>query len=420
MKRVLFITYYWPPSGKPSIHWPLFVIKHIGKSGWQPVVLTVEEDTFNEQDRSMLKEVPGDVAVYKAKAFEPFNLYRALIGKKQDEPLVASETISSANKGLAHRLSVWIRMNLFVPDARIGWYPSAVKKGKEIYLEEKFDAVVSIGPPHSVHLIAKTLSQTFNLPHVPVFIDPWTDIAYYRGFSRSRLTLRLDNYFEKSVLQNCANAVFVTRAMEQDYNRKYPFLGEKAKVLYWGYNEENFIDAEIKKPEREKIMLHAGNIFDYQNPENLWREIRKRNENGGQIKIKFIGTVSPGIRASLAANGLDAVTEYKGFLPYNEAITEMLSASYLLVCATESRHLPGKLFEYLRTGVPILAYGDDNDEAASMLREANAGMLLRYKDDPAVFFETAHSFKADNSAVKQYDRAQIAEKLGNILDNAFN
>ena len=140
MKKVLFITYFWPPSGKATLHWPLSIIKYLPAAGWQPEVLTVENESFTQKDESLLKEVDPGLKVYKSKALEPFNVYRRFTGKQKDEQLVASETISTENKSLSHKLSIWIRMNIFVPDARIGWYLSAVKKGREILKGGDFSA----------------------------------------------------------------------------------------------------------------------------------------------------------------------------------------------------------------------------------------------------------------------------------------
>src|SRR5450759_704181 len=180
MKKVLFSSYFWPPSGKASLHWPLFIIKHLSSLGWDPCILTIDEDTFSHKDNSLLKEIDPKWKIIKTAANEPFALYRKLLGKKSNTPLVASETISQTNQTIRHKLAVWIRMNLFVPDARVGWYLSAVKGGKTLLTNTLVDAIVSIGPPHSSHLIGKRLSRLYNIPHIPVFIDPWVDIAYYK------------------------------------------------------------------------------------------------------------------------------------------------------------------------------------------------------------------------------------------------
>lgn len=417
MRKVLFITYFWPPSGKATLHWPLKMIKYLPESGWTPEVLTVSNETFTQKDESLLSEIDPGLKVYKTKSFEPFNLYRKFTGKEKDEQLIASETISTENKSLAHRLSVWIRMNIFVPDARVGWYLSAVKKGKEILSQSKFDAIVTIGPPHSTHLIGKHLSKILSIPHIPVLIDPWVDIIYYKNFRRSSPTIKLDNYLEKSVMKNAASVIFVTNTTREDFQKKYPFIENKSQVLYWGYNEEDFDvikNAPIKKD--YKLIIHAGNIFDYQNPIKLWQRIKEENKKN-ELRIKFIGTVSPVIKKEIEKNNLLDKTEYAGFLPYKAMLNELLNADYLLVCASEKRHLPGKLFEYLRTGKPILAFGDDNEEVKEILERTNSGMIFRYEEDPKQFFENADAIKSNLELVKQFDRKKIAGKLADILEN---
>jgi glycosyltransferase involved in cell wall biosynthesis len=424
MKKVLFVSYYWPPSGKASIHWPLKIIKHLSNFGWLPAVLTVEEDTFSQKDETLTDEIPQEVNVYKTKSYEPFNIYKKFTRKQKDEQLVASETISTVNKSLAHRLSIWIRMNLFIPDARVGWYFPAVKKGMDIVRDDKVDAVVSVGPPHTTHLIGKKLSTRFRIPHVPVFIDPWVDISYYRDFNRNKLTLIIDNRLEKSVLKNAAAIIFVTETMKKDYEKKYPFVKNKSKVLYWGYSEEDFSSLPPsplpKEGEVEKVILHAGNLFSYQNPKLFWGQIKKEIDRGSKIKLKFIGTVDPAIKESITEAGLDRVTEYAGFLPYRRMIEEICAADFLLVCATEPRHVPGKLFEYLRAGRPIIAFGDANEEVKEIIEGANAGMMFDYNEGGEKFFAGYSSFKANINLISRFERKSISSKMGEILDLLYS
>ena len=418
MKKVLFLTYYWPPSGKASLHFPLQLIKHIHDFGWQSTVATVAEDTFTQRDDSLMAEIPSNVTVHKIKSFEPFNLYRKFIGKKDSEPLVASETISKEKTNLSHRISIWIRMNLFIPDARIGWYPVAVNYLKKLLLREKFDAIISVGPPHSVHLVAMRLSKLFKIPHIPIFIDPWVDIIYYKEFKRNALTLRIDNFLERSVLENASRIIFVTKSMRSDFIDKYPFVEKKSTVLYWGYNEENFSNIPSKgKSSEDKILLHAGNIFDNQNPKRLWKYLRDKISNGEKIKLQFVGTVSPGIKESIIKNDLQHVTEYVGFLPYQEVISKMCEADYLLVCTTEKRHVPGKLFEYLRSQKPILCFGDENPEVSELIKTANAGVFLSYQDSGELFFNNLQSFSTNLSFSKSFDRRKAASILAEELDS---
>jgi glycosyltransferase involved in cell wall biosynthesis len=416
MKKVLFITYFWPPSGKASLHWPLKMIKYLPDSGWQPYVLTVTEDTFTQKDESLLKEIDKNLSVIKTKSFEPFDIYKKFTGKAKDEQLIASETISRTNKSLAHRISIWIRMNLFIPDARIGWFFSAVLAGNNLLKKEKFDAIISVGPPHTSHVIGMRISKRNRIPLIPVFIDPWVDIAYYREFKRSRLTLAIDHYLEKSVMGNAASIIFVTRTMKDGYTNKYDFIKAKSEVLYWGYNEEDFNKVELKNRASDgDLIVHAGNIFDFQNPKNFWKMLKEEIENGRKLRIKFIGTVSPGIKEEIGKNCLMPYTEYVGFLPYDQLLNELSLATYLLVCATEKRHVPGKLFEYMRTGKPIIAFGDDNEEVKSILAESNAGMIFNYNESGKELFEKTPQLRTNLAAVEKFDRKNIAKELANIL-----
>jgi glycosyltransferase involved in cell wall biosynthesis len=417
MKKALFISYYWPPSGKASIQWPLKIIKHLVSFGWQISVLTVEEDTFSQQDSSFEAEINSKINIIRVKTFEPFNIYKKVTGKSKNDQLVASETISTKNEKLSHKLSLWIRMNLFIPDARIGWYFPAVKEISAHLKNNSIDVIVSVGPPHTTHLIGKKLSSKFKVPFVPVFIDPWTDIAYYKNFKRNKITLAIDNHLEKSVLKNSSANIFVTETMKKEYENKYPFVKEKSHVLYWGYSEDEFVNLKLAtKPSDETIIVHAGNLFSYQNPVNFWKQLKKEIDSGKKYIIKFIGTIDPEIVETITKIGLSPFTKYLGFLPYKKMLEEVCNADLLLVCATEPRHVPGKLFESLRAGRTIIAFGDGNNEVKNILEKANAGMMFEYKDTGKEIFQNENQFKTDLNYVKGFERENIAEKLNKILN----
>jgi glycosyltransferase involved in cell wall biosynthesis len=241
------------------------------------------------------------------------------------------------------------------------------------------------------------------------------DIVYYKDFKRNKATLVLDNYFERKVLKHSMASIFVTQTMKDDYSKKYPFLKEKTFVLYWGYDEESFENIEPYKTSTVETIIHAGNIFDYQNPVNFWKLVKQKITSGQKLKIKFIGSVSPAIRKEIIHAGLEEYTEYAGFLSYKELITQLINAKYLLVCASEPRHVPGKLFEYLRTGRPIIAFGDDNKEVSEILKTSNAGMIFNYKENGSSFFDLSDNFKTNFDFVKQFDRKLITKKLSDII-----
>lgn len=416
MKKVLFITYFWPPSGKASLHWPLDIIRNLPQNEIEPIILTVEDETFTQKDESLLSKVDPNWRIIKSKALEPFDLYRIFIGKKKNEKLISAETISTENKKLTHRIALWIRLNLFIPDARVGWNFTAVKAASQFISKEKIDAIVSIGPPHSSHLIGLKLSNRFNVPHIPILIDPWVDIVYYKDLNRSKVAKKIDNRFERKVLLNAKQVIFVTKSTEEDYLKKYDFLKNKTNVLYWGYDEEAFKDLKTEKiKNEEKTIVHAGNLFSYQNPKNFWKQIKLENEKGNKILIRFIGTVDKEILEYLESLGLKDNIQLAGFLPYKEMIKEIMQADMLLVCATEPRHVPGKLFEALRTGNPIIAFGNNNEEVKKIIEDTNAGMMFGYKESGERFLLSHDLYKTNLEQVKLFDRNKISQGFSKIL-----
>ena len=156
--------------------------------------------------------------------------------------------------------------------------------------------------------------------------------------------------------------------------------------------------------DNEIIIVHSGNLFDYQNPINFWKTIKRINLSGQKIKLRFTGTVSPLIKKEIECNDLLKYTEYLGVLPYPQMLQELMNADILMVCPTESRHVPGKLFEYLRTGNPILAFNDNNDEVKQLIEDSNAGVLLSYNNDAEKFLSNFKKYKHNVDAKKQYDR----------------
>jgi glycosyltransferase involved in cell wall biosynthesis len=189
-------------------------------------------------------------------------------------------------------------------------------------------------------------------------------------------------------------------------------------VLYWGYNEEDFEKIVVNKEQKEeKVLVHAGNIFLFQNPSNFWKQIKKENERGNKIRIKFIGTVDPDIKKHITEEGLTEITEYCGFIPYDEMLKNISEANFLLVCASEPRHVPGKLFEYLRTGNPIIAFGNNNEEVKQILADSKAGMMFNYDESGEEFFNKYKNLKAEPSYVVRFDRERIAAEMAKILSN---
>ncbi len=205
--------------------------------------------------------------------------------------------------------------------------------------------------------------------------------------------------------------------MEEDYINKYDFLRDKSNVLYWGYDEDAFKDVKIgESKNNDKIIVHAGNMFAYQNPKNFWKQIKIENDKGNKFIVKFIGSIDKVVLDYLHKIGLKDYIEIIGFVSYPQMIKQLLEADAILVCASEPRHVPGKLFEALRTGNPIIAFGDNNEEVKSIITEATAGMMFGYNENGEKFLKSTDKYVTDQNKIKNFDRSKISKHFENLLN----
>lgn len=421
MKKILFISFYWYPSGKASYHFPLKMIEYLSEKSYKISLLTVNEDTLSIKDNTFGKYIPKNLEVIKTNYFDPFVFYKKFLGKEKDAPLYATELVSTKDVSIKHKIALWVRMNLFIPDARVGWFFKAIKAGKELLRKNKFDLIITNGPPHSVHLVGVGLSKKFNVPLIPILIDPWVDIASYKNQKRNKVAVFIDNLLEKRTLKKANAAIFVTKNMQSYFINKYNFLKNKSYQLYWGYNEEDFLNINTDKIEREyKIILHAGNMYEYQNPINFWVTIKKKIEAGHKIKLKFIGSLAPNIKNNIKELGLEKYTEYMGYLNYSDVIKEIVTADYLLACTHEKRHVPGKLFEYMRAYKPIIVFGEPNNEVEELLQKSGLGKYYLFNDFADDFFDWVENIKINKNFIKSFNRREIANQLEQIIINNIN
>ena len=210
MKKVLIITYYWPPSGGAGVQRALKFAKYLPEFGWEPVILTVENPDSPVDDTSLLNDIPKGTKVYKTKSLEPFELYKKFAGKKSDSKIPNDVLLNKKNLSLKVRLAQWIRLNLFIPDAKIGWKKYAVKKGLEIIKTENIDLIFTTSPPQTVALIGRKLSKLCGVKWIADFRDPWMEIVYYQNVNRTKLTKVVDSSLEKKVMNNADTIITIS------------------------------------------------------------------------------------------------------------------------------------------------------------------------------------------------------------------
>ena len=273
-KKALVITYYWPPAAGPGVQRFLKFCKYFKDFGWDPIVLTVENGSYSSTDSSLAKDIPQNTRVFKTKSFEPFQVYNRLRGEKGKTVPVSLIGIKE-DKRYIQRLSLFIRANFFIPDARKGWRPFAVKKARKIINEIGIDAIITTGPPQSTHLIGLDLKKEFGIPWVADFRDPWTNVYYNRFFPRTKKTENKDRKLENAVLETCDAITVVSNGLANEFRDR----ASRVEIIYNGFDHAD-IPAQEEFATEKFTLEYIGNLKPNQNVEALYEAIGELvNEN---------------------------------------------------------------------------------------------------------------------------------------------
>ncbi len=432
MKRVLIITYYWPPSGGSGVQRWLKMSKYLPEYGWQPVIYTTENAEYPSIDESLLKDVDPNMEVIRRPIFEPYSFYKRFLGIKKDERVKVGFIHEKEKKqGWKERFSLWIRGNLFIPDSRRLWVRPSVRYLTEYLKEHPVDAIISTGPPHSMHLIAMRLKESLGIPWIADFRDPWTEIDYYNDLHLTRWADRKQHRLECEVLTQADKVVTVS----PDGARRLGRLGNRnVRTIYNGFDRGEDLIC-VPTPSEKFTLTYLGVLSKIQSPNNLWQalgELVKEDDNfASNLRINMIGQIDQSATASLQENGLADYVSFTPYIPHNQVANVHQSSSVLLLLLmpdSEPRAkglVTGKLFEYMASGRPILCIGPEDGDAARILRETHAGQTVSFENKEKIKATINDLYQKfvendlpsnESKEVEKYSRKAMAAEYGRLLN----
>jgi len=420
MPRVLIITYYWPPNGGVGGQRWLKMCKYLPEHGWQPVVYTPANPEMAAVDEGLLKDVSPQLEVIKRPITEPFGLYKRFTGKAKHERIQTAflKEEGSSAPNWKERLALWVRSNCFVPDARVWWVKPSIRLLKDYLREHPVDAIVTTGPPHSMHLIGLGLKRALGVKWIADFRDPWTGIDYYQQLSLTGWADRRQRRLEREVLTQADQVVTVSWRWAKDLEA----LGAKqVAVVTNGYDLADLPSVSIAVDD-EYSLVHSGSMSPTRDQPGLWALLARLCASdpvfAKRFKLRFIGPVDASVIASVNAAGLSKHVERLGRMPRADAMREIMRARVLLlpINTTANQHgiLPTKLYEYLSTGRPILAVGPKDGDVARVL----GGHLLIGQQPNAHEAERVRALfdaAATASPEPRYDRRALAGEMARVL-----
>lgn len=429
MKRVLIITYYWPPSGGSGVQRWLKFVKYLRDFGYEPIVYTPLNPEFMAVDNSLLSEIPAGVEVLKREITEPYSIYKLFTGKKSSGVKPGFINSSSGTSKVAERISLFIRSNLFIPDPKMLWILPSARFLIKYIKKSGVDAIVSTGPPHSMHLIAKRVSKATGTPWLADFRDPWTKMYNFKYLGCTSPVLAIHRALEKSVIASADAVVTVTNTIAGELSDLNP---KRIDVISNGYDHADFPQIPIIQEESFTI-TYTGLFVPTQNPSSLWSILGERVsrdiEFSKNLKIRIIGDADSSISDEIVACGLEKHLIKMEYTPHDEVVLWQRRSRILLLSGgrePESKGImTGKFFEYLAAARPILGFGPKGGDMDIALQESGAGEMFDYEDYQGVarwlydkYDNYIRGLETDvKSDISKYSRRELTRRVAGVLDD---
>jgi len=430
-RKVLIITYYWPPSGGAGVQRWLKFSKYLPEFGWKPIVYTPENPYFNLTDQSLLKDVHEDVEVIKRRIWEPYRLATILTGTKSKHINTGNLDHAGKKKSIAQRLITYIRANWIVPDPRKYWIKPSVNLLQNLLEKRGVDVIVTTGPPHSMHLIGYNLKKRRpNLKWIADFRDPWSQLDFYDTLPMSKNTRRKHQKLERKVLEQADIVLGTSPSM---HTQLEPFDISKFRCITNGFDPDDFPENYENKQDPERInLVHAGLLKSERNPSNLWKALKKwmtlQAEKADHLNIVCAGNVDTEIREQLSNDpDLGKIIDFPGYLERKELQNLYSSADIFLLLVNNTHNsrvnIPGKLFEYIASGKKILVACKKTDDVAKILMDYPNARILEYNDSPDRYLEvlndlfTLDAKEIPSESIQSFSRQNLTKDLSDLLED---
>ncbi len=423
--KVLIVTYYWPPSGGSGVQRWLKFTKYLQEYGIEPIIYTVENPKYSITDTSLEKEIPNNCTVLRQPIWEPNTLLNSFKKNKAKQ----SAGFLNPNPTFFGKVLQYIRANYFIPDARKFWVKPSVVYLEEYLSKVKVDAIITTGPPHSLHLIGLELKQKMGIQWISDFRDPWTEIDYFDQLPLTKRSKEKHHQLEQKVLKKSDAVLVIGKTMKEKYSQ----FSKSIHVLTNGFDSVKTKE-EISLDKRFTI-THIGLMNADRNPYSFWKAVNELAQENATFakdyKIQLVGKIAEEVKASIELNQLKNVEEL-GYLSYNEVANYQQKSQVLLLAVNKVKSakgiITGKIFEYLQAKRPILAIGPEDGDLAEIISTTNAGEMLDFdavKSIKETILNMYHLYKeeklfVDSKNIEQYHRKSLTKELSKIIKDTIS
>lgn len=428
-KKVLFITYYWPPAGGAPMMRVIKLYQYLPKFGYEPIILTTASGDYPFYDESLLALIRPETPVYRISGLSLHKVFKKLSPRSKKDFIPYGFT-DEGKRGFMERLSRWVKYNM-IPDTRFPWYLGTVRKAIEIARKHQVDLIFSSSPPQTNHMIAARVARKLNIPWVGDFRDPWTDVFWlqYPRSIRWRWIHRIDQWLEKRTINRMSAITTVSPTLVKLLSQK---THRPVYEIPNGFDHIYFEQIQ-RQPSEYFTILYAGSMSKEQSPENFFKAISSLLEEtetfSKSFRLKFLGNFPLFLHQLIEQHGLSTFVEFHPYVAYEKSLQEMVNADVLLLIVPQTPDnkgiLTSKLFEYMGARRPIIAIGPPDGDAAKVLQKTGSGKMIDYEDITSMKEEVLSLFirwhsKEDLTIplddISQFTRRHIAKEFARVFD----
>lgn len=447
MKRMLIVSYHFPPDSAVGGLRALKFAKYLPECGWRPYVLTVKEQYCESPDPSRISDVITPEQVYRTRVWpDPGVLYVRLkkrlfelAGKRhvfERQSNAPDPADSPTPPGPLQRLRRVLFSLLAVASGKLGWVPSATIKAVLLIKRHRIDGLYTTGPPHAAHLVGLAAKRLTGVKWVADFRDPWTLLPPGTKYPGNPPCKPIDTWLERLVVEHADTVVSVTERMRQAFRIGYPHVeAEKFVTIPNGYDPADFQGLSRSRRNGTFRISYLGTFYMRRTPEHFLRAVKELIDEGvlcpGSLEIKFIGTCrfvdGQPVDTMVEQMNLSSITEIRDPLPYRKALQVMMDSQVLLLLApSQDDQVPGKTFEYLASGADVIAVTSRNGATANVLRTTARGFVVEPGSVTQMKEALTASYRrvsngglegrsVSDAALRMYDRRMLTGQLAELL-----
>lgn len=424
-KKLLIITYYFPPAGGPGVQRWLKFVKYLPEFDVQPIVYVPENPTYPIIDEGLVGQVSDKVIILKNKILEPYQL-ASVFSKNKTKKISSGIFPQKKKQTFLDKTFLWVRGNLFIPDARVLWVKPSVTYLEKYIKENNIDTIVTSGPPHSLHLIGLELKEKLNVKWFADFRDPWTTIGYHKALRLSNYAAKKHKKLESKVLNTADTIIVTSKTTKTEFEA---ITNKPISVITNGYDIEN---VEKQTLDTKFTLAHIGSFLSDRNPLFLWEclveLVKEIPDFKSHLEIKLIGAVSQEVLDAISHFKLAEYLNLLGYVSHHEAIAHQKKSQVLLLIEINSEDtksiIPGKLFEYMVSNRPIIAIGPQESDFADIIKETNTGVFFDYSEKAklkSVILDFYNQFlegklQSNGVGLQQYSRKNLTKQLAQLIN----